>query len=150
MRVLKFAAAIGLAGLSLAGCVEGGTYYSGYGGGYGSYYDGYGYGYDGGYRNVRRYDNYPYRRWDGGYDGGGQDWHRDRRPDGNWQGQRPDRNQQGSRPNYNQSQNRPQPSGQPGPQNNPPRINDSRSGPYSPDSCGSIDCTGQTLRGSNR
>ena len=133
MRILKFVTAIGLTGLSLAGCVDGGGYNSGYVVSYDS-------GYDGGYRYDRGYDNYSYRRWDdrGDY----------RRPD--WQGQRRDRNPQGQRSDNYQAQYRPQPNRQPDRQNYPPQVRDSNVGPYSPDSCGQLDCTGLSTRGSNR
>jgi hypothetical protein len=142
MDILKFAAAIGLTGLSLAGCVDDGGYGGGYNGGYGVVYSsgygdgyngGYGGGYGGGYRPYRRYDNYPDRRWDNGGDY--------RRPNRDWQGDR--------RPDRNQAQNRPQPN-RPDRQDNRPQTRDNPVGPYSPDSCGALDCTGLSTRGSNR
>jgi hypothetical protein len=149
MDILKFAAAIGLMGLSLAGCVDDAGYGGGYGGGvvyssgYGDGYNGgYGGGYNDGYRPYRRYDNYSNRRWDNGGDY--------RRPNRDWQGdRRPDRNQGGSRPDNNQAQNRPQPN-RPDRQDNRPQNRNNQPGPYSPDSCGALDCTGLSTRGSNR
>jgi uncharacterized protein YraI len=77
--------------------------------------------------------------------------------EGNQQRRRPDRNPQAQQPDNNQAQqnrqpdrNQPQPGRQPDRQNNRPPVIDNNAGPYSPDSCNSPDCVGQSTRGSNR
>jgi uncharacterized protein YraI len=94
------------------------------------------------------------RDWNGQRDDN-LDWNNG--SDGNQQRQRPDRNPQAQRPDNNQPQpnrqpdrNQPQPSRQPDRQNNRPPVIDNNAGPYSPDSCNSPDCVGQSTRGSNR
>lgn len=136
MSVLKLAATVGLVGLSLAGCVDdygsgggySGVYTTGvYVGGYDEYYG----GYRDRYPYYRRYDRYPDRRWDN------RDYNRhdDRRSNRDWQGQRPDRGPSGPRPDRPRDR---------------PSAGDYNSAPYSPSSCGSLDCAGKSVRGSNR
>jgi hypothetical protein len=135
MSVLKLIAAIGLTGLSLASCVDGDSYGGGgygssvYGGGvYLGGYDGYYGGYGGPYPYYGRYDRYSGRRWDN---------HRDdyRRGNRDWQGQRHDRDTSGPRPER-QTYRTP--------------TRNYNAAPYSPSSCGSLDCNGMSSRGSNR
>jgi hypothetical protein len=157
MSGFKVALVMSLVGVSVASCVEGGSYDGGgYDGGvyssssvYVGGYDGYDGGYDGRYRYYRNAD----RRWDN------QNYYRNRNRD--WQGQ-PDRDARGPRPDRDMRGPRPdQGSGGPRPDRDasgprPDRRPDqapSRNysgAPYGPDSCGSPDCTGISTRGSNR
>ena len=150
MSILKFVAAIGLTGLSLASCVDSasygdggyaygsGVYIGGYDGGYDRYYG----GYDNPYR-YRRYDRYPGRDWDNRNDyRRGNDY---RQGNNNWRGNNDRPGQGGNSGAGRPSGPRPDRPSNPGPARNYPI------GPYSPNSCGgALDCTGISTRGSNR